>query len=316
MQSNPNKKNMKTSSQKLVLALTASILAAGGAKAYDVSLSTNLPPVDFHGFASQGFLYSDTYNYLGDSSHGSFKFTEAGLNATMNPFPRTRITAQGFTYDVGEVGKYDVVLDYAQAEYTFNDYIGIRAGRICRPEGIYNDIQDVDLARTWVLLPQGMYNARWRDFWVTVDGGDVFGTLPLGKAGSLGYELYDGIQRPSMDGGFVNQKANTATPPNPPEPVTWINSPMLGGGQLWWNTPLDGFRAGVAVNYNHNMTFDTGGVQLQGSPITEHYSLEYLWKNWTFQAEYYNSVVDYDVTAGGHHVGSHDVNTDNWYAGA
>jgi hypothetical protein len=49
---------MNTNTRKLILSLTASILAVGGAKAYDLSLSTNLPPIDFHGFASQGFQSS------------------------------------------------------------------------------------------------------------------------------------------------------------------------------------------------------------------------------------------------------------------
>jgi hypothetical protein len=130
------------------------------------------PDIEFHGFASQGFLDSTGYNYLGASKTGSLEFTEMGLNASFNPFPRTRIMAQGFANDMGQAGRYDAVLDYALAEYTFNDYIGIRGGRIRRPQGIYNDIQDVDLARTFVLLPQGVYDARYRDFYVSVDGGN------------------------------------------------------------------------------------------------------------------------------------------------
>ena len=62
-------------------------------------LGTNMPPLDFHGFASQGFLATSKYNYLDtDTKKGSFRYTEAGLNVSMNPFPRTRITAQGFLY--------------------------------------------------------------------------------------------------------------------------------------------------------------------------------------------------------------------------
>ena len=232
-------KKLKRLAAILPLALLA-VVSTGRLEAYELNLGTNWPPVDFHGFVSQGFLYSTAYNYLGDSSRGSFRFTEAGLNASFNPFPRTRIAAQGFTYDVGQAGDYDVVLDYALAEYTFNDYIGVRAGRIRRPEGIYNDIQDVDLARTWVLLPQGMYNARWRDFYVNIDGGEIFGNIPLEKAGSLSYEFYYGFQRPKLDGGLSLQKANLP----PYLPLTSINSPQLGGGQLWWNTPLEGLRAG------------------------------------------------------------------------
>jgi len=62
-----------------------------------------------------------TRDYLNnDSRDGAFRFSEAGLNAAINPIPRTRIIARAFTYDLGEdVGEYDVALDYAPAEYTF-----------------------------------------------------------------------------------------------------------------------------------------------------------------------------------------------------
>src|SRR5580698_3564605 len=166
---------------------------------------TNMPPLSFHGFVSQGFLATTKYNYLdNETKSGSFRFTEAGLNVSMNPFPRTRVTAQGFLYDVGEAGKYKPFLDYASIEYTFSDYIGLRAGRIRKPGGIYNDIQDVDLARTYVLLPQGIYDARWREFTTSVDGGEFFGNLPLSKAGNLSYQAYAGFVNLAPDSGVAN----------------------------------------------------------------------------------------------------------------
>lgn len=297
----------------LLLAATTAVLS-GPAQAVDLDFfGTNGPPMTFHGFASQGFLDSSSYNYLGESSRGSYKFTEAGLNASINPLPRTRIAAQGFTYDVGPAGQYDVVLDYALAEYTFNDYLGIRAGRIRHPEGIYNEIQDVDLARTWVLLPQGMYNARWRDFYVSIDGGEIFGALPLSKAGSLSYELFDGIQHPKLDGGLSLQKANLP----PFSPLVTINSPMLAGGQLWWNTPLKGFRAGVGLNYDQDLTFKVAsGRQSRGSPFTQHYSLEYVVNSWTFQAEYLRFRINYLNTGGGPPPSTKLVEPDTWYVSA
>jgi len=309
--------NTNHSTHKLALAITAGIMAGLGAQAYQVplsSISTNLPPLDFHGFASQGLLYSSDYNYLANNtSRGSLEFMEAGLNVAVNPLPRTRITAQTFTYDVGQAGNYDVVLDYASAEYTFNDYLGVRGGRIRRPEGIYNDIQDVDVARTYVLLPQGMYNARWRDMYCSLDGGGIFGAVPLAAAGDLTYDSYYGYQRPQLDGGLALQKENLP----PYQKLNYFNSPLMGGGQLWWYTPLNGFRAGAALNYDQNLTFRTvNGTQAVGSPYTQHYSLEYIYHRWTFQAEYYNTKIDYDLTAGGHHIRTIHLNPDSWYAGA
>ena len=123
--------NTNKLTRKLFLTFTAGVLATTGARAYELKLGTNMPPVDFHGFVSQGFLLSSAYDYLGESTRsGDPKFFEAGVNASFNPFPRTHITAQGFMFDVGNVGEYQPVLDYAQADYTLNDEIGVRAGRI------------------------------------------------------------------------------------------------------------------------------------------------------------------------------------------
>ena len=298
----------------LSLMVGLAVITTGRLGAAELAIpDTKLPEIDVHGFFSQGFLYSSDYDYLGESSNGSFEFTEAGLNASFNPFPRTRIAAQEFTYDVGPAGDYDVVLDYAFIEYTFNDHFGIRGGRIRRPEGLYNDIQDVDLARTWVLLPQGMYNARWRDFYVSEDGAEIFGTFSLNKAGSLSYELYDGAQHPKLNGGLALQKSNLP----PYSKLVRINSPTLAGGQIWWITPLDGLKAGLALNYDHDLTFiNAAGRQSVGSPITQHYSLEYLRDSWTFQAEYLRFSINYLNTLGGMPPSFKHIEPDTWYVSA
>ena len=274
------------------LLLILAAITSGRLDAADWHLfGPNAPEIEFHGFASQGFIGSTGYNYLGESKLGSFEFTEVGLNALFNPLPRTRIMAQAFAYDVGQAGRYDPVLDYALAEYTFNDYIGIRAGRIRRPQGIYNDIQDVDLGRTFVLLPQGLYDARWRDFYVSLDGGEIFGSVPLGQAGSLDYEIYGGVIRPSMDGGFALQLRNTL-----PSSVHLdeIHPADVVGGQLWWHTPIDGLRLGAGGEYIPWAVFTVstqtpaGLIHLQqpSDLLVQQYSAEYQWKAWTFQTEY------------------------------
>jgi len=185
-----------------------------------------------------------------------------------------------------------VVLDYAQAEYTFNDYLGIRAGRIRRPQGIYNDIQDVDVARTFVLLPQGIYDARWRDFYASLDGGEFFGTIPLQRAGSLTYEIYGGMVNPSLDGGAALQIRDSLPASGH---LDSIDSAAEFGGQLWWNTPVDGLRFGVAGGvvpvFNFNTTIQIPGGSIhpnnRNEAVFQQYSAEYLWRAWTFQSELY-----------------------------
>jgi hypothetical protein len=285
--------------------LTAALGAAAayGASAYEVPLTffgTNTPPLEFHGFASQGFLLSSDYNYLAnDTKNGSFQFSEVGLNVSMNPFPHTRIAVQGFDFDVGNVGQYDPFLDYALIEYTVNDALGIRAGRIRRPAGIYNDIQDIDLARTFVLLPQGMYDARWRDWSAGLDGGELFGEFKLPKVGSLTYAAYAGMVNMQENGGVARYAADASA-----INVDSMDDTPTFGGQLWYNTPLDGLRVGANVTYMNDFGFTgnvlspipvapgvvlPGNVSLHdvGNVLFQQFSVEYLWRDWTFQAEYY-----------------------------
>jgi hypothetical protein len=319
-------------SHKTILALTATILAASGAQAYEVPLSflgTNMPPLDFHGFLSQGFLDSSKYDYLANNTKGgSFKFSEAGMNVSMNPFPHTHIAAQGFLFDVGNVGEYQPTLDYALVDYNFSDAFGIRAGRIIRPEGIYNASQSIDLARTAVLLPQGLYDSRWRDFTASVDGGSVYGDIGLGKGGDLSYEVYAGMVNLAKDGGIARWLESTLN--SPYTKYYGVNGFPELGGQLWWNTPLDGFRVGVAGYQAFGVSYDYAAFN-PSYPLNNHFapltgfvdvtegmfSLEYVWKNWTFQAE--NRIQYYNIhnEMGGQTVGVHTFSTpDAWYVGA
>jgi hypothetical protein len=298
--------------QGLLLA-SSGALTACPLEAAELNLfGTNMPPLDFHGFVSQGFLYSGNYNYLADDTkNGSFQFTEFGLNVSMNPFPRTRIAVQGFDFDVGNVGQYHPFLDYALLEYTVNDEVGLRAGRIRRPGGIYNDIQDIDLARTFVLLPQGMYDARWRDWSANLDGGELFGSIPLGKVGSLAYAAFAGMVNMPDNGGVARYVLNSWDAGVAGADFGSIDSTPIFGGQLWYNPPIDGLRFGAAFSYADNFSYTIGipyshlGIPAPGTtpfhafggvPIQQ-YSAEYLWKNWTFQAEFYTYNANGDYQA-------------------
>ncbi len=305
---NMNKTIIRQLTGRLLLALPVALTACHLEAAELNLLGTNMPPFDFHGFVSQGFLDTTKYNYLADNTrNGSFEYMEVGLNTSLNPFPRTHIAAQGFLFDVGDAGKYQPFLDYASAEYTFNDYIGLRAGRIRKPGGIYNDIQDVDLARTFVLLPQGIYDARFRNLSCTLDGGALFGNIPLSKAGGLSYEAYAGFINIAPDSGVANV-INNSLPPG--GNITSFDQISTAGSQLWWNTPVNGLRFGASLgylfNFDYNFKVPTGApppnpssisLRAEGPVILQQYSAEYLWKDWTFQAEYYNIQVSQDIGA-------------------
>lgn len=317
----------KTRFDRFALTLSATILASCGARAVELPLTflgTNAPPIDFHGFLSQGLLASTDYNYLDShSKDGSLQFFEAGINASINPFPRTRITAQGFAFDVGHAGRYEPFLDYASIEYTFTDWLGVRGGRFRKPGGIYNHIQDVDLARTWVLLPQGIYDARFRDLSCSLDGGEVFGSVSLNKAGSLSYEAYSGFTHTKADSGLGRLISNSLGGGR----VTSFDDIFEAGAQIWWNTPVNGLRFGASLdnvltfNYNFDVPtgfpppFDTASLHAEDGILLQQYSAEYVWKNWTFQAEFYDIQVSQDTISP---LGvSHSFSSDYaWYGGA
>jgi len=253
----------------------------------------NLPAVTFHGFASQGFLATTKYDYLGgDTQDGSFQFSELGLNASVSPLPHTRIAAQAFAFDIGNVGQYDPMLDYGLVDYNFCDQLGVRGGRIRRPEGIYNQVVDLDLARTFVLLPQGVYDARFRDFYASMDGGAFYGNFNLRDAGSLSYEAYAGFINPASNGG-VARDLEGVMPPAPYAALHSVHGCLLYGTQLWYNTPLQGLRVGasaseslgLAYDYAVNPPYGPGQLHSEVDSVSGHFSVEYVVKSWTFQSE-------------------------------
>lgn len=306
--------------QKSSLSIVAvTLLAVSSVSAWDLKLDKEgKNTVAFHGFLSQGFLASTDYDYLGDTKDGSFEFTEVGLNASYSPFNRTRIAVQGFAFDVGDVGNFEPLLDYASIEYTFNDYIGLRGGRVRKPSGIYNHIQDLDLARTSVLLPQGIYDARWRDFSTSIDGGLMFGNIPLKKAGSLSYELFAGMINLSEEGGIATLLKNSFGAGGR---LDGLDSFPTIGAQLWWNTPLQGLRVGANVSEAYGFAYDytifhplAGALpaRSEADAFVTQFSIEYLWKSWTFQAEYYFLGLDSKDTLSGASTSEQD----SWYISA
>ncbi|MEX0320688.1 MAG: hypothetical protein AB3N63_00865 [Puniceicoccaceae bacterium] len=266
----------------------ACLLICNHAQAADFFSKLKQVPVDFGGFFSQGVITTTDNNYLGDTDgEVSARFREAAINATFSPLKRTTVSAQAFVMELGPGvgGMSDVLLDYAFADYSVNEWIGFRAGRIKRPQGIYNTIRDVDVVRTSILLPQGIYDNRWRDFFSYIDGGSAYGYI---AGGTVEYEVYYGTVQLDSEGGLGSFLLGEF----PGLAVTDVNldGPAYGG-QVWYNTPIMGLRAGQAVSYFKDSNIDLfhpyAGAMLEvidASFFTT--SLQYMTGNWTFEAEF------------------------------
>jgi len=224
---------------RFVLAVSAlALVASRPATAAELSLPGELGQLQVHGFISQGFLYTTDNNYLANTSRGSFEFTELGLNFTLQPIDRLTLGLQIFSHDLGPIGDYRATLDWYSVDYHWQDWLGVRAGRVKLPFGLYNDISDVDSARTAILLPQSIYPAQNRDFLLAQTGFELYGYRGLGPAGGLDYRMYGGTI-------FLDIR------PQPGSPVTAVdlNVPFVAGGRLMWAAPVEGLRLGGSLQF-------------------------------------------------------------------
>jgi hypothetical protein len=215
----------------------AALLAVTPAAAQDESYPDVDPlALQIHGFVSQGFLLTTDNNYLAESERGSFEFTEVGLNFTQPLSDELRVGIQLFARDLGRLGNYSVKADWFYIDYRFATWLGLRAGRVKLPFGLYNEVNDVDQARVPILLPQSVYPVGNRDFLLAQTGVELYGYVPLGPGGAVDYRLY---------GGTIFAEADL--PAGSPYELVSLNIPYVLGGRLMWETPLPGLRAGASM---------------------------------------------------------------------
>jgi hypothetical protein len=217
----------------LSLMLAAASVLPGPAAAQDGDAEQAVLPVEVHGFVSQGYIQTTGNNYLADSKRGSFEFSEVGINFSKQLTDRMRVGVQLFAHDLGPLGNYRTRFDWFYLDYKFWDWLGVRAGRTKLPFGLYNESSDIDAARVPVLLPQSVYPVSNRDFLLAQTGGELYGNVPLGEAGSLEYRLY---------GGTIFYDTSDAT-----LAATNVKIPYIFGGRLMWQTPVEGLQLGGSV---------------------------------------------------------------------
>jgi hypothetical protein len=266
---------------RLVFAVSALILfARRPAHAAELTLPGQLAQLQVHGFISQGFLLTTANDYLAHSSEGSFEFTELGLNFTLPATEQLTLGLQIFSHDLGPIGDYRATLDWYSVDYHWRDWLGMRAGRVKLPFGLYNDSSDVDAARTAVLLPQSIYPAQNRDFLLAQTGVEAYGYSGLGAAGGLDYRLYGGTI-------FLDVRPQ----PGSPFAVVDLNVPFVAGGRLLWAAPVEGLRLGGSLQFlrleTHLLTSASPTPVALNVPVMLWVgSLEYTVRDLLFAVEY------------------------------
>jgi hypothetical protein len=127
----------------------------------------------WHGYVSQGLVYTTENSFFGDSENTSFEMTNVALGATWRPWSRLQFSAQALYRQAGETSRDDIYTDYALADLTLIQdmswQLGLRAGRIKNPVGFFNDTRDIAASRPSILLPESIYRDLLRDVYHTSD---------------------------------------------------------------------------------------------------------------------------------------------------
>jgi len=282
--------------KKIFIYFVTALFVAFGVNTHAMEVDL-LGGVDIHGFVSQGYMQSQDNNYLAnDSSDGTFAFNEIGINFSKQLTDQLRIGLQLFSRDLGAIGNNDIVLDWAFADYRWKDWLGVRAGKIKLPNGLYNETRDLDMLRTSIFLPQGVYSELERASRVSINGLGIYGSIPINALGSLSYYLLGGTFEISGDddNGVVRQS-------NSYDIIKVSGDFDVGDnyiGALEWQTPLDGLLLKITYNRSEyefpSETVDPSIGVPAGTVITTEipkqqevvYSIEYTWNNLLLASEY------------------------------
>ena len=158
-----------------------------------------------HGFLSQGYTYTSANNVFGNSQGaGSLEFHELGMNVLGHPWPNLLVAVQGIYRDTAGSDEEDFRLDYANVDYSLpigeSLTLGVRAGRVKNPFGLYSEARDAIWTRPSVLLPQSLYLdvVGLRSPELSSDGGILYGRWGLGEHAFTAEFL---VSEPSLDTG-------------------------------------------------------------------------------------------------------------------
>jgi hypothetical protein len=275
---------------KSVLAITVVLISGGMLRAQSTEFKVEGRPVQIHGFASQGFAVSDGNNYLTmKTSAGSFSFTDFGFNISAQLTGKFRVGAQLYDRNIGNLGQWHPELDWASGDYKFNDWLGLRAGKVKTVLGLYNDTQDMEFLHTWAILPQSMYPLDLRSSTIAHVGADFYGDISLKRLGSLSYTAYVGFQPTDHYGGWVYGLKEYGIN------LTTLNG-RLEGGDLRWKLPVQGLLVGASyLNQDLHATVAVGPRSYSiGSNLdqTSQFYVQYVHDGLRLDGEYRRNLLD------------------------
>jgi hypothetical protein len=250
--------------------------------------------IDIHGFVSEGGFWSTSNNYIGASSRGSLKLFEAGINVSSEVADRLRAGVQLFARDFGTLEDLPR-FDWAFLDYQWRAWLGLRAGIIKMPLGLYNEYTDIDSARLPILMPQSIYSFVNRDVLLSHRGFELYGRW-FSPGGEIEYRGWVGTL--SIPHNALSLAGAT---------LDSIDTKYVCGTQLFWRPPVDGLRIGgtwLRASIDFDLTLSQANIDAlimaglvppdyDGSLVVSQRpdtwlvaSAEYVRGDWLFAAEY------------------------------
>ncbi|MEJ7602017.1 MAG: hypothetical protein WKG01_29240 [Kofleriaceae bacterium] len=257
-----------------------------------------LREVDIHGFVSEGAFVSTSNDYIGKSSRGSLKMFEVGLNVSTEVSDKLRAGVQIFSREVGTL-EAPPYIDWAFIDYRWRPWLGLRAGVVKMPYGLYNEYADIPAARVPILMPQSVYPVRNRDALTSHRGFAAYGNVSLAAGGELDYQAWLGTlsiaeNALTLDGARLDD----------------IDTKYVLGGQAFWSPPIEGLRVGgtfiqTSIDFRLTLPQATIDALIAAGAVPADYdgslvisqrpdrwvigSVEYTRGSWLFAAEYARS---------------------------
>lgn len=238
--------------------------------------------IEIHGFISQGFVWAQDNNYpLSDADEGSFQMFDAAINFSKELTDKLRIGLQIYSRDFGDVDNNKVNVDWAFADYRWKDWLGIRAGKMKTPWGFYSEIRDLDMLRTFALLPF-IYPENDREVVMGNMGVGIYGNTYSNAYGSFDYQIYAGQQELDEDDGGWTKFLESVMGFE----IDEIDTDIAPTAALTWNTPLDGFRVGGTVKKVFQDIKFANGAETSFDIDAFIISAEYTWNDLIVAAEF------------------------------
>ena len=238
-----------------------------------------LSKTNFHGYANQGFGFTDGRKYRGVTESGTLDLRTAALQVRFAATSKDEVVLQLSHEKVG-TSPSNELRDEAQFEWlfyrrSFNNGLELKVGRVPLPIGIYSEVKDAGVVIPFFRRSSNYYGeGTWASD--TVDGAVLSYTFAKNSPWSVDAEIFGGSwERIESDSTTLSFD------------VADVDDSY--GGFLWLNTPVSGLRFG----FGYNRYDVSGGLFLPPGVVdtetTRYFSIDADFDRFTARFETYDN---------------------------